>query len=91
MTVAFLQDQQLYIGHVGDSRAYIINDEGIRQITKDHSLVQEMVDRGKITKEEARTHPQKNIVTRVVGYNTDIEVDTFEERVWKRRYHNALL
>ncbi len=83
MTVALLRDQNLYVGNVGDSRAYIINQDEIRQVTKDHSLVQELVDAGKITKEEARHHPQKNIVTRVVGYYRDIEVDIFEKKIWK--------
>jgi len=83
ITAALLRDQELYVGNVGDSRAYIISEDKVRQVTKDHSLVQEMVDAGKITKEEARHHPQKNIVTRVVGYYKDIEVDTFEEKIWK--------
>lgn len=63
------------IAHVGDSRAYIISDGGIRQITKDHSLVQEMLDKGQITKEQFDNHPNKNIITRVLGVDEEIEID----------------
>ncbi len=80
LVVALIKDRKLYVGNVGDSRAYIINDE-IRQITRDHSVVQEMVDAGKITKEEARTHPKKNVVTRVVGYYQDVDVDVFKKNI----------
>lgn len=62
------------IAHVGDSRAYIIN-ESIKQITKDHSYVQLLVDNGKITAEEAETHPDKNIITRAIGIEGFVDVD----------------
>ena len=64
------------IAHVGDSRAYLVNDT-IKQITKDHSYVQLLVDNGKITPEEAETHPDKNIITRAIGIEgfVDVEVD----------------
>src|SRR6059036_717955 len=58
----------LHIANVGDSRVYLSNDQEICQGTRDHSMVQEMVDRGEITPEEARRHPKKNVITRVVGY-----------------------
>ncbi len=83
LVVALIKDRKLYVGNVGDSRAYLINDI-IRQITRDHSVVQEMVDAGKITKEEARTHARKNVVTRVVGYYKDVEVDIFKENIFKQ-------
>lgn len=63
------------IAHVGDSRAYIISCGNIRQITKDHSLVQEMLDKGQITKEQFDNHPNKNIITRVLGVDEEIEID----------------
>lgn len=63
------------IAHVGDSRAYIISDGKLRQITKDHSLVQEMLDNGQITKEQFDNHPVKNIITRALGVQEDIEID----------------
>lgn len=81
VTAALVMGNHVYIGHVGDSRAYIIDEEGMRQITKDHSLVQEMVDKGSITREEARIHPQKNVITRTVGIHEDVEVDVYTEYI----------
>lgn len=66
----------LEVANVGDSRLYVISDE-IRQITQDHSLVEEMVRMGGIDKETARNHPDKNIITRAVGARSDVEVDFF--------------
>lgn len=67
-----------FIAHVGDSRAYFTSDKKIKQITKDHSKVQEMVDAGIITQEQARHHELSNIITRAVGIKPEIEIDTFE-------------
>ncbi|MBR5342549.1 MAG: Stp1/IreP family PP2C-type Ser/Thr phosphatase [Oscillospiraceae bacterium] len=68
-----------YIVNVGDSRAYLITHRGrqITQITRDHSLVEELVEYGAITAEEARVHPQKNIITRAVGSEASVEADYF--------------
>lgn len=66
----------LQVANVGDSRLYVINKD-IKQITRDHSLVEEMVRMGGLGKEEARNHPDKNIITRAVGANDTIEVDFF--------------
>ncbi|MDA7989961.1 MAG: Stp1/IreP family PP2C-type Ser/Thr phosphatase [Gammaproteobacteria bacterium] len=74
---AIVAGNDVYVANVGDSRAYAVHRGGIRRITKDHSVVQELVDAGKITEEEARTHPQKNIITRAVGHAGYIDVDTF--------------
>ncbi|HBL40406.1 MAG TPA: Stp1/IreP family PP2C-type Ser/Thr phosphatase [Ruminococcaceae bacterium] len=69
-----------YIAHVGDSRAYIVQRSGtLRQITRDHSYVQDLVEQGSITQDEARTYPGKNIITRAVGVGEDIRVDLAEE------------
>ena len=62
------------VAHVGDSRAYFINDN-IRQITRDHSVVQYLIDTGRITKEAAKTHPDRNVITRAVGVNPEVDVD----------------
>ena len=70
VVTAFIDDGTAYVANVGDSRAYAVRDDEIVQITTDHSVVSELVMRGTITKEEARLHPQKNIITRAVG--TDI-------------------
>ncbi len=63
------------IAHVGDSRAYILSGKTVKQITKDHSLVQLMIDNGKITADEAKTHPDKNIITRAVGVVNFVDVE----------------
>lgn len=67
------------VAHVGDSRAYLINDE-INQITKDHSFVQLLIDTGKITEEEAKVHPDRNVITRAVGIEhvVDVEIDIID-------------
>jgi serine/threonine protein phosphatase PrpC len=86
LTLALVMGNAAYIGHVGDSRAYIVSKDEMRQITRDHSLVQEMVDRGELTPEEARTHPRKNIITRAIGVYKDIDVDVYEEYIFGDDY-----
>lgn len=63
------------IAHVGDSRAYLYKDHKLKQITKDHSIVQQLIDSGTITQEQARFHPQRNLITRAVGTEKNILVD----------------
>lgn len=75
ITLAYIFKGKIYIGHVGDSRAYIISNGQIFQITEDHSLVQELIKNGSITIEEGKTHPQRNMITRAAGTSEDIEVD----------------
>ena len=65
----------LQIVYAGDSRAYLIRDKDIVQLTKDHSVVQQMVDSGEITEQDAKNHPQKNIITRALGVNSSIDLD----------------
>ena len=77
VVAATISGNQLYLANVGDSRLYIIHDY-IEQITKDHSLVDEMVRSGSISKEEARFHPKKNIITRAVGTSEGVLVDMFQ-------------
>lgn len=67
-----------HIAHAGDSRAYLITAQGIRQLTTDHSMVQEMVDNGDITEQQAKKHPQKNIITRALGVEASIQIDYCE-------------
>ncbi len=70
-----------YIANVGDSRLYVINKEEIRQVTRDHSLVEEMVRMGEIKREEARFHPDKNIITRAIGAGYDVKIDFFGHKL----------
>ena len=76
VVVAALTDGCAYIIHVGDSRAYIIHGENeMEQITTDHSIVQHMLELGQLTREEARTHPKRNVITRALGVDDTIEID----------------
>ncbi|MCB9682443.1 MAG: Stp1/IreP family PP2C-type Ser/Thr phosphatase [Alphaproteobacteria bacterium] len=70
-------NRQAFIANVGDSRAYLFRDRTLHQVSVDHSFVQKLVDRGRITKEEARNHPQSNILLRTVGTEKDVEIDIF--------------
>ena len=75
IVVAIVKDNEACIAHVGDSRIYFTDGSKIEQITRDHSLVQEMYENGKITFEEMETHPQKNIITRAMGVGEEVEID----------------
>lgn len=77
MTVALVESDGVVIGHVGDSRAYLVRDSGIEQITEDHSLVNELVKTGRLSSDEAETHPQRSVITRAVGTDPDVDVDSF--------------
>jgi PPM family protein phosphatase len=77
MTVALVEDGRVAIGHVGDSRAYLIRDRQLEQLTEDHSLVAELVRSGKLSPEEAEGHPQRSVITRALGTDPDVDVDTF--------------
>jgi protein phosphatase len=76
MTVALLDDGHVRIGHVGDSRAYLIREGELSQLTDDHSLVGELVRSGKLTPEDADSHPQRSVITRVLGTDPEVDVDT---------------
>ncbi len=78
-----LENSKAYIAHVGDSRAYLINSQGIKQLTTDHSLVERLIASQQITREEARTHPQRNVIYRTIGDKAKVEVDiqTFDLKV----------
>lgn len=79
ITLSYIFDSKIILGHVGDSRAYLISDCNIKQVTKDHSLVSELIEQGSITTEEALTHPQRHLITRAVGTSQDIDVDIYME------------
>jgi PPM family protein phosphatase len=77
MTVALVENGVVAFGHVGDSRGYLIRDGQLEQLTEDHSLVAELVRSGKLSPEEAETHPQRSVITRALGTDPDVDVDTF--------------
>ncbi len=77
LTAAYLDEAHLVIAHVGDSRAYLFRDGNLKQLTQDHSLVGELVRRGKLTEEQAAEHPQRSIITRALGPEPTVEVDTW--------------
>ena len=76
LTAALLDDAHLAIAHVGDSRAYLFRDGTLQRLTKDHSLVGELVRAGKLTEEQAEEHPQRSIITRALGPEPTVDVDT---------------
>jgi protein phosphatase len=80
ITVALVEDDRVAFGHVGDSRAYLIRDASMEQLTEDHSLVNELLKTGKLSREEAETHPQRSVITRALGTDPDVDVDTFSVR-----------
>src|SRR3954447_8858784 len=75
LTGALLASDEVSIVHVGDSRAYLFRDGELRQLTRDHSLVEELRRRGQLTSEEAEDHPQRSIITRALGPERDVELD----------------
>jgi PPM family protein phosphatase len=77
ITVALVEDGSVAFGHVGDSRAYLIRDASMEQLTEDHSLVNELLKTGRLSREEAEVHPQRSVITRALGTDPDVDVDTF--------------
>src|SRR5207247_4705074 len=77
VTAALVEGGIVWIGHVGDSRAYLVRDGKLDQLTDDHSLVAELVRSGKLSPEEADTHPQRSVITRALGTDPNVDVDAF--------------
>ncbi len=82
LTAALVAGQDMFVAHIGDSRCYIINSREIIQVTTDHSVVQEMVDTGHISAEEALTHPRRNEITRVLGYSDASTPDLIQIKLY---------
>lgn len=78
VTACVIENDKVTAAQVGDSRLYLIRDGKITQITKDHSLVEMLLESGEITKEDAKHHPQKNVITRAIGINNSVETDIYE-------------
>lgn len=81
VTAIVVLGSMAHIAHVGDSRAYLLNGDKLEQITRDHSLVQRLIELNQITYEESLEHPQRNVLYRAVGQNPDLEVDTLTRRL----------
>ena len=81
MVLVTIVGHYAYVANVGDSRLYLIDENKISQITKDHPLVEEMVRMGEISRDDARNHPDKNIITRALGAGRDVDVDFFDVRL----------
>jgi len=81
MVAAVILDQQVHVVNVGDSRAYLINEQGIARITQDHSWVEEQVQAGLLTREQAEQHPQRNLITRALGHDSGVNVDLFKGEI----------
>jgi serine/threonine protein phosphatase PrpC len=77
LTAAYLDSDHVAIAHVGDSRAYLLRDGELTRLTEDHSLVEELLKKGKLTEEEALEHPQRSVITRALGIEPVVEVDTW--------------
>jgi serine/threonine protein phosphatase PrpC len=89
LTCALVLGSRLYLAHVGDSRAYLFAGDKLRQITRDHSLVDRLVELGQISSDEALNHPQRNVLYRAVGQGEALEVDTYVESL--PSYYRLLL
>jgi protein phosphatase len=76
LTAALLRDDEVALGHVGDSRAYLLREGELKRLTKDHSLVEELRRQGRLTEEQAEEHPQRSIITRALGPEPSVNVDT---------------
>lgn len=79
VVVTVINDDTMYLAHVGDSRIYVLSKDSINQLTTDHSVVQMMIDNGEITPEEAREHPKKNVITRALGVEDSVRIDYDQE------------
>ncbi len=82
LTAVIITGQDMFLTHIGDSRCYILNPREIMQVTRDHSVVQQMVDADIITQDEARIHPRRNEITRVLGYSRDTSPDLTHIRLF---------
>ncbi|MGH3664784.1 MAG: Stp1/IreP family PP2C-type Ser/Thr phosphatase [Egibacteraceae bacterium] len=76
LTAVLVRDDRLHLAHVGDSRAYLFRDGRLSQLTTDHTLVEQLVQEGRLSRDEIATHPQRSVITRAIGVDTDVTVDT---------------
>jgi protein phosphatase len=89
LVAALILPDEIYVLNVGDSRCYLLGEGGIQQLTRDHSLVQALVDRGELTPDQARFHPKKNLITRALGVESEVSCDLYQ--VDRAEYSHLLL
>jgi protein phosphatase len=82
ITIAIILNNKIYLGHIGDSRAYILRNNELMQLTEDHTLVSELLKNGSITEIEAKNHPKKNIITKALGTNLNAEPDISSKEIY---------
>lgn len=78
ISAAIIYHSHLSIASVGNSRSYLFRNSSLSRLTKDHTMVQDLIDAGEITPEQARSHPRRNVITRAIGTNNEVEIDTYE-------------
>ncbi len=86
MIISLIYEGKLFIGHVGDSRVYLIREGKILRLTTDHSYIEELIKTGSLTREEAESHPKKNLITRALGCFENLEVDIYTYNIKKNDY-----
>ena len=84
LTAALLTETQCFVAHIGDSRAYLLRDGELSRLTVDHSMVQDLINQGKITSSDAETHPQRHVLTRALGIVGSVQCDSSEHRLMQR-------
>lgn len=82
LTLVLVDEEKFFVGHIGDSRVYVIRNNRIYQITRDHSYVEQLIRDGTITREQANNHPQKNVITRALGVSRNLEVDVSVRKLY---------
>jgi len=88
--VTLFTESEVVVGHVGDSRAYLVRDAAVQQLTKDHTFVQDLVDQGKISQEEAMSHPQAHVLTRCMGSDVALPLDLSRFWIWEAEANGPL-
>ncbi len=83
ITMTYILGDKIVVGHIGDSRAYLLREGKFSQLTEDHSLVAQLLKNGSISEAEAQSHPQKNVITRAVGTDEEIDIDIVVEKIYK--------